>query len=119
MAHPEVMDNTDDHILDVSIRPIFTPENGCMGGGCGVYELVVEYPVSDGNCHLGSMIGFRTVQDVEWDLFGNSMACCSGVSGTIAEIYIDDDIPDGYDQMTVRDFIQEYGPDEIANMIDD
>lgn len=105
----ELEHDLSDPPMNVYINVIFTQENGCIGG-CGTYELDIQYPVENGNCHLDSMIGYETVKDEEYRLFNNGPACCSGISGTISHVYIDD-FPDEDSVMTVRDFILKYSPE--------
>jgi hypothetical protein len=77
-------------------------------------ELDIQYPVENGNCHLDSMIGYETVRDEEYRLFGDGPPCCSGVSGVISHVYMDPDPTSGYSVMTVRDFMMTYSPESFA-----
>ncbi len=90
-----------------------------MGGGCGRYELDVRYPVEDGNCGLETMMVYRTVDEEYDNLFGGGPACCSGLSGIVSGVMIGEDIPDERmgAAITVREFIMEYGPEEVVQML--
>jgi hypothetical protein len=109
----KMMGQTDPN--DVLIEVTFVPEGGCSGG-CGRYELTIEYPVKDGNCRLDSLITYTEVSDYEEEYY-----CCSGLSGKIHSIWLDLDILNSNqsldDAITVYDFIMEYGPYEIQKKL--
>ena len=99
---------------DVFIEVSFDQEPGCHGG-CGTYDLIIEYPVDNGNCTLDSPIIYTLVDEIA----PSGMACCSGYLGKVAHVSVDTSVPMSmYDEaISVREFIKEFGPREIVDKI--